>query len=224
MKLFRTLEGGYDSGFNHTKLNEFKTRLIRFRDIDCSHVELREVPYSKNSLVSEDVFILDLGSLAYQWIGSKSGKYERFKSAEYLLKLKSERYGRCKIQVLEENENSHELKEFLSKLPNTEITEPLKQNCGTKAVHRLSDESGEMKLSLVCEEVMPRSVITQDDVYFIDNGSHLYVYIGDQCSTQEKRNALSNAHEYLKETGHPLVPISVVYGSQKLTLLNNILE
>lgn len=79
MKRFRTLEGGYDSGFNHTKPNEFKTRLIHFRDIDSSHVELREVPYSRNSLVSEDVFILDLGSLAYQWIGSKSGKYERFK-------------------------------------------------------------------------------------------------------------------------------------------------
>ncbi|RTG89131.1 gelsolin [Schistosoma bovis] len=193
-KKFRTLEGGYDSGFNHTKPNEFKTRLIHFRDIDSSHVELREVPYSRNSLVSEDVFILDLGSLAYQWIGSKSGKYERFKSAEYLLKLKSERNGRCKIQVLEENENSHELKEFLSKLPNTEITAPSKNNCGMKAVHRLSDEDGEMKLSLVCKEVLPRSVITQDDVYFIDNGSHLYVYIGDQCSTQEKRNALSNAH------------------------------
>ncbi|VDP45797.1 unnamed protein product [Schistosoma curassoni] len=193
-KKFRTLEGGYDSGFNHTKPNEFKTRLIHFRDIDSSHVELREVPYSRNSLVSEDVFILDLGSLAYQWIGSKSGKYERFKSAEYLLKLKSERNGRCKIQVLEENENSHELKEFLAKLPNTEITAPSKNNCGMKAVHRLSDEDGEMKLSLVCKEVLPRSVITQDDVYFIDNGSHLYVYIGDQCSTQEKRNALSNAH------------------------------
>ncbi|VDP17890.1 unnamed protein product [Schistosoma margrebowiei] len=316
-KKFRTLEGGYDSGFNHTKPNEFKTRLMHFRDIDCSHVELREVPYSRNSLVSEDVFILDLGSLAYQWIGSKSGKYERFKektasvaaastavglnthkgkckilrykttcanritldgkdfedvktftylgsiidehsgsdedvkgqvdkaratylqlkniwnskqlsanskSAEYLLKLKSERNGRCKIQVLEENENSHELKEFLAKLPNTEITAPSKNNCGMKAVHRLSDEDGEMKLSLVCKEVLPRSVITQDDVYFIDNGSHLYVYIGDQCSTQEKRNALSNAHEYLKETDHPLVPISVVCGSEKLTLLNNVLE
>uniref|UniRef100_A0A5K4F7C8 Gelsolin-like protein 1 n=1 Tax=Schistosoma mansoni TaxID=6183 RepID=A0A5K4F7C8_SCHMA len=223
-KRFKTLEGGYESGFNRAKSNEFKTRLLHFRDIDSSHVVLREVPCSKKSLNSDDVFILDLGSLVYQWNGSKSGKYERFKSGEYLLRLKGERSGRCQIQVIEENESSQELGEFLSKLPDTEITEPPKFDRGTKAVHRLSDESGEIKLSLICKDVLPRSVISQDDVYFIDNGSHLYVYIGDQCSNQEKQNALSNAHAYLKETDHPLVPISVIYGSQKMTLLNNILE
>ncbi|CAH8523164.1 unnamed protein product [Schistosoma turkestanicum] len=223
-KKFRTLEGGYESGFNRVRPNQVKPRLYHLRDIDCSRTEIREVPCSRQSLNSDDVFILEVGSTAYQWNGSKSGKYERFRAGHFLIQLKGERNGRLATEVLDEGENSPEMKQFLASLPDTEIPQSPENGNGKKAIYRFSDNSGKMELSLVCEEELPQSAITEDDVYFIDTGSYLYVYIGDQCSNQEKKYALSHAHDYLKETNHPFAPISVVSGNRKTTLLNNVLE
>ncbi|CAH8575856.1 unnamed protein product [Heterobilharzia americana] len=131
-KNFRTLEGGYESGFNRVKTNEFIPRLLHFHDIDRSHIELREVPYSKRSLDSNDVFILDFGSSAYQWNGSKSSKDERFRAGQYLQQLESDRNGRCKTEVIEEDEKSNEMKQFLANLPDVEITEKFNMAVGKK--------------------------------------------------------------------------------------------
>lgn len=73
------MEGGYESGFKHVQPNEFKSRLLVFHSLSRTHIELREVSFSRRSLDSGDVFIIDLGSLAFQWNGSNSSKEEKFR-------------------------------------------------------------------------------------------------------------------------------------------------
>lgn len=51
-----------------------------------------------------------------------------------------------------------------------------------------------MVTSLVCEEHLPRGALNQNDVFLIDTGSSLFVYIGENCSRREKQDALSHAH------------------------------
>ncbi|TPP65708.1 Severin [Fasciola gigantica] len=208
------LDGGYESGFNKVKPNEFKKRLRVFHGVDINHVELSEVSFSRKALHSDDVFILDLGTKMYQWNGKNASKDERFRASQYLQFIEGDRNGRCVTIVIDEGDREGTA-EFLSHLPDDPIHEKPKQEIGKKAIYRLSDESGKLDMSLVCEEILNKNAITDDDAYFIDTGSSLFVYLGNKCSRKEKHNALPWAHDYLKNTTHPLIPITVVSGGRK---------
>lgn len=62
------------------------------------------------------------------------------------------------------------------------------------SLFRLSDETGELKFELIASNSAPKRQLHDDDVYFIDTGSQLFVYIGGRCSMAEKQNAMSYAH------------------------------
>ena len=78
-----TLKGGYESGFRRVKPEEYRPRLLRF----CKEGKttfMRQVAFSKQSVHSGDVFILDLGDRAYQYNGSASSAFERSAVGYYL--------------------------------------------------------------------------------------------------------------------------------------------
>lgn len=209
----KILNGGYASGFRHVGDKEFPERLMVFHGIDRHHIELAEVDFSKASLNSGDVFILDLGEEAYQWNGSGASKDEKFKASQFMQHLESERHGRCRTFVIDESDRE-ETEKFKSMLPDKPVRPKATKVIGKKAIYKLSDESGSMKLSLVCEEQLDRKALTEKDPYFIDTGESLFVYIGNQCSRKEKQDALSHAHAYLSKTNHPFAPITVVSGGR----------
>jgi gelsolin len=66
-------------------------------------VSVKEVPLSKASIDSSDVFILDLGLTIYQWNGKTCNKDEKFKAVQYLQTLKSERGGKPEVESLGED-------------------------------------------------------------------------------------------------------------------------
>ncbi|CAL8074700.1 unnamed protein product [Calicophoron daubneyi] len=217
------LEGGYTSGFMHVKPEEFRHRLLVCHGLDRNHVELTEVDFSRNSIDSGDVFILDVGTTAYQWNGKGSSKDERYRAGAFLQQLESERNGRCTTFVIDEIDNK-ESAEFLAKLPDAPVHKRPEQVPSKKAIYRISDETGKMQVSLVCEEHLPKSALRDDDAFIIDTGMALFVYIGVRCSRNEKLNALSHAHEYLKKTTHPLIPITVVSGGRISREMEKVLE
>ncbi|CAH8543693.1 unnamed protein product [Dicrocoelium dendriticum] len=217
------LAGGYASGFNHVKPEEFRNRLLVYHGLDRNHVELSEVSYTRRSIQSDDVFILDLGTKAYQWNGFNASKDEKFRASQFLQQLEADRNGRCVTVVIDQSDREGTA-EFMSHLPDEPTHEKPKQEIGKKAIYKLSDESGKLKVSLVCEEHLSRGALTHDDAYFIDNGVSLFVYIGKNCSRAEKINAIPHAHEYLKGTTHPFVPIVVVSEGRKSKELDKVLE
>ena len=54
-----------DSGFRHVKPTEYEPRLFHFHGIK-KKINVKQVPLSRKSLDSTDVFILDLGLTIYQ--------------------------------------------------------------------------------------------------------------------------------------------------------------
>ncbi|CAL8074694.1 unnamed protein product [Calicophoron daubneyi] len=221
-KRLEKLDGGYASGFKHVEPEQYKPRLLVFHGKTMNKVELTEVTFTKRALNSDDVFILDLGKKAYQWNGKASSAGERYQASMFMQALEDERNGRCETVVAEEGDDLS--KEFLSHLPDGPVYEKPTQDFSRKAIYRLSDQSGELSLSLVCEEQLSKSVLTENDPYFIDGGHSLFVYVGTGCSRKEKANALARAHEYLKSTPHPFIPITVVNGGQTSKPLEEILE
>ncbi|KAF8568910.1 hypothetical protein P879_03332 [Paragonimus westermani] len=210
----RILNGGVKSGFRHVTPNEYQPRLLHFCLQEKEKlVVMSEVELSASSLNSGDVFILDLGTTAFQWNGKHSNKEERYQAAQFLHTLESERLGRCKTTVLDE-ESVEDNDEFLRALPNIPVKRTKKDMDVGKRMYRLSDESGELKFELIASNGAPRRIVNEDDVYFIDTSKELFVFLGSRCSIKEKQNALSYAHSYLQHSTHPLIPVTVLSANQ----------
>jgi len=211
------LKGGCESGFRHVTTKEYKPRLLHFCG-DKVKVVIQEVESSRKCLDSGDVFILDLGTVAYQWNGKESNKDERFKAAQYLQSFESERHGKTRTEVLDETDAASNT-EFNSHLSEHEPAEVTKQRAPPtkleKALFRLSDDSGSLKFSQVSHGSVSRDSIEESDVYIVDNGDIVYVYVGKDASSTEKANALTYAHKYLQTATYPYLPVTVVDSKTK---------
>nr|VZH90174.1 unnamed protein product [Spirometra erinaceieuropaei] len=214
------LKGGYQSGFRHVKPEEYRPRLLRF----CKEGKvtyMRQVEFTKSAVDSGDVFILDLGAKAYQFNGSKCSAFEKNSAAAFLQDLESSRNGRCVTEVLEEKsiDKDHE---FWKSLPDKPLKPAAEKVDVVKALYKVSDASGKIEISVVCQGSAPKSSIKPDDVYMIQDKSGLFVYIGKDCSHAEKRNAFSVAHKFLQSSKNPFLPITVVTEEQAASFLAGI--
>ncbi|VDL89548.1 unnamed protein product [Schistocephalus solidus] len=202
------LEGGYESGFRQVKPEEYKPRLLRF----CQEgrvTYIKEVDFTKRSVNSDDVFVLDLGTKLYQFNGSKCSPFEKNKAASFLQDLESSRHGRCTSEVLDES-SIDQRHEFWTSLPDTEVSPVPERAEVTKALYKVSDETGKLEITLVSQGSAPKSEVKSDDVYMVQSKEGLFVYIGKDCSPVEKKNALSTAHKFLQNSPTPFLPITVV--------------
>nr|Q24800.3 RecName: Full=Severin [Echinococcus granulosus]AAK00052.1 actin-filament fragmenting protein [Echinococcus granulosus] len=218
------LKGGYASGFRHVKPDEYRPRLLRFCK-EGKTTYMRQVAFSKQSVHSGDVFILDLGSRAYQFNGSKCSAFEKSSAAAFLQDLESKRNGRCNTSVLDEADTPQDvgvLHEFWTALPDVPVKELEPPKEVIKSLYKLSDSSGKLELTIVSEGSASKHDIKPDDVYIILTKEGLFVYIGKDCSVLEKRNALSNAHKFLQTCPNPFLPITVVTDEQAESFLKGI--
>ncbi|VDM35941.1 unnamed protein product [Hydatigera taeniaeformis] len=244
------LKGGYASGFRHVKPEEYRPRLLRFCK-EGKTTYMRQVSFSKQSVHSGDVFILDLGDRAYQFNGSQCSAFEKSSAAAFLQDLESKRNGRCKTSVLDEAHTPQDVScsttgdsfnFFLS--PHSTNSGLCYLMCRSKSPNllrrlsslftsgsnffrhddgsRVSDASGKMELTIVSEGSASKHDIKPDDVYMILTKEGLFVYIGKGCSVLEKRNALSNAHKFLQTCPNPFLPITVVTDEQAESFLRGI--
>ena len=63
-----------------------------------------------------------------------------------------------------------------------------------KSIFRLSDEGGKLEFSLVSEGSISRSSLDSKDVFIVDTGKSLFVWVGKGASVDEKKNSMTYAH------------------------------
>lgn len=208
-KTITIMKGGAKTGFNHVEPKTYKPRLLHFCGTRRS-VEVKEVPLSKDRIKSDDVFILDLGEKIYQWNGNGSNKDERYKAMQYCQNLESERCGRAKADVIEEDRTYPEHEFFTSLTDDDEADddEQFSAKDTQNELYRLSDASGKMSFKVEKKGDVIMNDFDPNDVFILDAKSALYVWIGKGTSSSEKKNAMSWAHEYLMSTDHPLISVS----------------
>lgn len=215
------MEGGADSGFNHVEPEKYEPRLFRFSGTK-KNIVVREVPRSRARIVSDDVFILDLGLQLYQWNGKNSNKDERFKAMQYLNALKSER-GNADSETLDEADISESHKFFAALTEDDKddeiakgFLEIAKNTDHNPALYRLvSSSGGNMEYDKVKEGSVSKVDLDTNDVFLYDNGKECFVWIGNGASQAEKQNGFGIAHSHLMKTSHPFLPISVLKEGQK---------
>lgn len=212
------MSGGAESGFRHVTPEEYKPRLLQFQKKNkASKVVLIEVPLCRGRLNPDDVFILDSGSKLVQWNGSGSNKDERFKAMVYLSDMKSER-GACESETVEEGDESKEFFETLDGEDEEDGDEADEE--GVSKLLKVSDESGEIAITEVKDGDISIDDLESNDVFIVDKGDSVFVWVGSGASPAEKKNGFAYAQKHLSGTSHKLASIAVVKQGQHCPAFN----
>lgn len=205
------LSGGIESGFTHyEKPTDFPGRLFHIRRNDSIY-RITQVPMKYQSINNGDVFVLDKCLQIYTFIGEKSSSYEKFKAAAFVKDLRDERTT-LKAELFEINGLQDLSKEHVKKFwvllggaPNelSEKDTTSENKDYAKKLLNCSDESGQLKLTLLSEGKLDKSKIHSNDVFLIDTDSTLIVWIGSKSSKNEKKGAFGIASNYLVKAQRP---------------------
>jgi len=222
-KGIRILKGGVDSGFRHVGPEQYQPRLFHVRG-GFKDVRIFQVPLARDSLNSGDVFIVDAGLKIYQWNGSKSAGMERMKAGQFSRALDEERSGRPEVIVFDEPNGSEDFWKLLGgqgPIKSAEQGNSTVLQSTEKVLLRLSDASGSLTFTEVAKGTVRKNQLDSNDVFVLDTGNHVYVWVGRGASVNEKRRALGVASKYLADHNKPLhTPISRVPEGAELSSFN----
>ncbi|KAM8967359.1 scinderin isoform 1-T1 [Pelodytes ibericus] len=203
--------GGVASGFQHVVTNDLSAeRLLHIKGRRV--VRATEVPLSWASFNSGDCFIVDLGSVIYQWCGSTCNKYERFKAAQVANGIRdNERNGRSQLIVVEEGSEPSALTKVLGSKPtlpsgddNDDVADV--SNRKMAKLYMVSDASGSMKVSVVAEEnPFSHGMLLSEECFILDHAADkkIFVWKGKDANVNERKAAMKTAEEFLKQMNYP---------------------
>jgi gelsolin len=206
------MKGGADTGFRRVKPTEYKSRLFQVVG-ERKNISVLEIPMKRGNVNSDDVFIFDLGLQMYQLNGKNANKDEKFRASQYVRELRSERGGKAQLEVLEEDDTppTHEIfKHLKDGVSKRSIKRKAPPPPIQKGMFKLSDASGKLTFSNVSQGSLDKSKLDKKDVFLVDNGTMLYVWVGSGASRTERQNGMNYATNYLKDKQNPFCPVTVV--------------
>ncbi|KAL4109413.1 hypothetical protein PRIC1_001113 [Phytophthora ramorum] len=203
------LEGGVASGFNEVKRDEYVTRLYRIKGKRT--VRVQQVPLQSSSLTVDDAYVLDAGLELYVYAGKEANRLEKAKALEFVSKTREARGGRANVTFIDEEPEDEAFWAILggfATVTRSAESDEHHENAAKKSTTVLR-VSGSTDENLQVADVTPSSgVLTKDilkteDVFIIDVGNEVFVWVGKTASESERKNALTVAVHYLKKEGRP---------------------
>jgi len=83
-----------------------------------------------------------------------------------------------------------------------------------KILYRLSDESGALTKTKVGEGGLKKSLLDSKDVFILDVGHTVWVWIGKGASKQERAKGIEFGTKHVKDSGRPdHIPVSRIMES-----------
>ena len=222
------LEGGMDSGFNRVEPTKEKPLFFKFKSRGKGKGELVQVPMSASSMDSESGFILYADkSTVWVWHGKGVKIFDKIactQKAEELCSLGT-------VTVLAQGEGDDEDSGFWDYLESAggessrDIGSP---SAGWKERPNPTAGMEEFtpKLFVVDEDPskpleqvggdLTKSSLNDDDVFLLDTGWKIFVWIGKGASAGEKVAALGAVDRYAEiEPRAKEIPATVVKGGQE---------
>ncbi|MBD3194707.1 MAG: hypothetical protein GF317_06615 [Candidatus Lokiarchaeota archaeon] len=102
--MLKDVSTGDYAGFSEHKNVLFRVSSEEFEDINA--MKMVQVPYSPNSIDSEDCFVLDLGTKVYVWQGNACNVKEKVKAGQWARKIDSDRAGSQNEVIFEEGDDA----------------------------------------------------------------------------------------------------------------------
>uniref|UniRef100_A0A7I4Z068 Gelsolin repeat protein n=1 Tax=Haemonchus contortus TaxID=6289 RepID=A0A7I4Z068_HAECO len=211
----RYLAGGYKTGFHHVEEENFEDWQPRlFHCKGKRNVRCYQVPLEKESLNLGDVFLLDLGKDIYVWMPLESGRLERIKGMALAKEIaESERHGHAEVHILDTDWNTDV--DFWSHFGGVEAVDSISsarnddENYWQQAnkdltLYKVSDATGDMRVTDITDGQIRRSQLESTDAFILDAGqAGIFVWIGKECTLEERAKAWTIGENFVKEHGLP---------------------
>mmetsp|Transcript_19791 Transcript_19791/g.60998 ORF Transcript_19791/g.60998 Transcript_19791/m.60998 type:complete len:375 (-) Transcript_19791:36-1160(-) len=201
-KQINYLEGGVESGFNHVEAGTYVSKLFRVRKSKRT-VRVAEVPCKRESLNQGDCFVLDLGDALYPWFGETASAFEKAKAGSSAHNLASARHGKATVKNDPDDAFWAALGGEGPVAPETDCVAESEEP-GEGVLYRLSDASGSLTCSETARGDIKKSMLDSADVFLLDAGREVFVWIGSGASDAERCNAMSTATAYLTSANKPI--------------------
>lgn len=202
------LEGGVASGFHEVKRDEYETTLFQVKGKRT--VRVSQVPLQASSLSVDDVYVLDAGLELYVYSGKNANRLEKAKALEFVRATREDRGGRANITFIDEEPDNAAFWEALggfSEVTRSAESDEHHENEAKKSttVLRVSDSSDDLQVEDVTPSsgVLTKDILKSEDAFIIDVGNEVYVWVGQDASDNERKDALIIAVNYLKKQGRP---------------------
>ncbi|CAM9268509.1 unnamed protein product [Phaeothamnion confervicola] len=205
------LPGGIESGFVKVERDAYRTRLLHLKGKRV--VRATEVSLTADSLNKGDVFILDAGLTLYLWNGPNANKFEKAKGVEMVGRIKDdERGGRAQVIFVHEDPRNADFwaalggyREITAEGEPDEVVERVMQEA--VKLYRVSDQAGgAAEMQPVEGEAggkLSRGMLDSKDVFVLDVGKEVFVWIGRTSSPEEKKQSMSYASQFISREGRP---------------------
>jgi len=212
------LEGGVESGFRNVKPKDYKPRLLHVCGYK-KHVQVYQVKLDTANLNNSDAFVLDCGLTLYQFNGGASSAWEKRKANAIVDELQASRHGKVKttliIDGIEDTGNPliDDFWGYFGGRPDSikEEEEEKKEKEVVLSLQHVSDASGVMECNEVCQGKLDKSKLDSNDVFILDGGGSVFIWVGKGANKAEKRDAMKYAVDYLTGQGRGAsVPIARV--------------
>jgi gelsolin len=225
-----TLAGGVESGFFHVVPENYPPRLLKVKG-KYKHLHVRQVPLGFASLNDGDVFILDLGHKIFQFNGGESQGFEKHRAAEVVAHLKDTRGFHIDLVVIDNDSPLDSEPEFWNLMGGKgQISPPEDDEHSSKKsdlkLFRLSDRTGALNFEFVAEgSAINVDMFDSNDVFLLDEGYIVYVWVGSGASREEKKSGMRYAQKYIADNhdNFPL-PVSILPEQRDRRRLLKLLE
>ena len=203
------LEGGVASGFNQVKRDDYIDRLYRIKGKHTVRVE--QVPLQSSSLSVDDAYVLDAGLELYVYTGKEANRLEKAKALEFVSKTREARGGRPNVTFIDEEPENAAFWEALggfttvtrSGVSDENYESTVKKSTTVLRVSGSDDNNLQVANVTPSSGVLTKDMLKTEDVFIIDVGNEVFVWVGKAASESERKNALSIAVRYLKKEGRP---------------------
>jgi gelsolin len=187
----RLMKGGYDTGFKRVSPENLPKRLFQIvRDDATRKTICKEIPMKQGNLNDCDVFIIDNGLEGlYQYNGKDSNMNEKYKAAAEVQKIESERSGKVSGTVIDGHSigDGHPALKYFKQGKSKEKAAPVK---GPPMMFKVSDEDGSLDAEEILNGSLNRELLNSKDVFIIDDGEEVFVWVGAEASVDENTSLL----------------------------------
>lgn len=202
------LSGGVESGFAHVTADTYPLRLFHVKGKRT--VRVIQVPANHSSLNQNDVFLLDNGLTLYLFNGTNANRMEKTKGADVIRQIKNdERGGRASVIFMDEEPDNAEFWTLLGAsngLPVTVLTPPemvSDDHVPPLKVYELNDDL-QVENELVVTGLLSKHLLTDNMMFLIDTSHLVFVWVGEEVASSQRKQAIPAAMKYLESHDLPL--------------------